>query len=209
MLLKGPLAVLISFTMVLLPSSVLAQGAVPMDPDRAEDSYAIYSQIIPVDEFKSWGAEHNQLWLIKDTTVSQENSSADIEKCLHAPPEDTSAFEQVLSDFKQHSNERVSLKREFHLERPYLLLDEQGEKDYWMSKEKDAATQHADLVKKFKGAPGIISVSEVYFNFDKTLAAVWIWGMCGSLCGQGYWVALKKIDGHWVKQNWSSCMVMS
>lgn len=209
MLLKGSMAVLVSFAIIHLPLSALAQSPVPMDPSRAEDSYAIYSQIIPVDEFRSSGAKHNRLWLIADTTVSGGQALASIEKCLHTPPEDANAFGQVLDDYKQRTGEHVSLKREFHLERPYLLLDEQGEKDYWISKENDAETQHPELVKKFKGAPGIITVSEVYFNFDKTVAAVWIWGSCGALCGEGYWVALKKIDGHWVKQNWSSCRVMS
>jgi hypothetical protein len=193
------------------PSSheLVPLSPISMLPDRLEDSYAIYSLILPVDEFQSQGPEHNQLWLIENTTASMEDALSDIRKCINPPAEDAKDFEQVLKDFDQRKSERVLLRRHFQVAPPYLLLDQQSMKDYWTAHAPNAASQHPDLVKKFQGAPGIMSVSEVYFNLDKTVAAVWIWGQCGSLCGQGYWVALKKVEGKWVKQKWGTCMVMS
>jgi hypothetical protein len=208
---------LFSFIACLIPAQSQALAShelmlispVAMPSDRVEDSYAVYSQILPVDKFQSWGPEHSQLWLIEDTTSGMEQPMADIRKCLNPPAKDAGGFAQVLSDFDRRKGEHISLQRKFHVERPYLLLDQQDTKDYWATRAPDAAAKHPELVNKFHGAPGIMSVSEVYFNTDKTIAAVWIWGGCGSLCGQGYWVALKKIDSKWVKQKWGSCVAMS
>lgn len=50
---------------------------------------------------------------------------------------------------------------------------------------------------KFPNAPGILLVSRVGFNSDKTEAVVYAGKSCGTLCGEGYYVRLTKIGDRW------------
>ena len=52
-------------------SGVLADSsAIPMPQDRAVDSYAIYSLLMPGAPFDSMGSTQAQRWAIADTTIS-------------------------------------------------------------------------------------------------------------------------------------------
>jgi hypothetical protein len=44
-------------------------GSIPMPPDRAADSYAIYSVLMPGAPFDSMSAQ-SQRWAIADTTIN-------------------------------------------------------------------------------------------------------------------------------------------
>ena len=50
---------------------------------------------------------------------------------------------------------------------------------------------------KYPNAPGILLVSRIGFNSDKTEAIVYAGKSCGTLCGEGYYVRLTKIGERW------------
>jgi hypothetical protein len=50
---------------------------------------------------------------------------------------------------------------------------------------------------KYPNSPGILLVSRIGFNSDKTEAIVYAGKSCGTLCGEGYYVRLTKIGEHW------------
>jgi hypothetical protein len=46
-------------------------------------------------------------------------------------------------------------------------------------------------------ATGLFTFSEIIFDKDHTYAAVWYSFHCGSLCGRGNTIVLKKVEGKW------------
>jgi hypothetical protein len=50
---------------------------------------------------------------------------------------------------------------------------------------------------KYPNSPGILLVSRIGFNADKTEAIVYAGKSCGTLCGEGYYVRLTKIGERW------------
>ena len=55
----------------------------------------------------------------------------------------------------------------------------------------------ARFYRQFPGSTGLVSLSRIGFNDDHTEALVYVAHTCGSLCGSGEFVILKKTQGHW------------
>ena len=65
-------------------------------------------------------------------------------------------------------------------------------------------------VEEFRGVADIITLGNVYFHRKRTLAAVYTWAWCGSLCGYGTWrVFTKNVKGGWDEQHWVGCMTIA
>jgi hypothetical protein len=69
---------------------------------------------------------------------------------------------------------------------------QKGEERKWLP--------HASPAGTFPEAPhvsGVLQLSRVGFNRQKTLALLYYSYHCGVLCGQSGWVALHKVEGKW------------
>ncbi len=53
------------------------------------------------------------------------------------------------------------------------------------------------FLSKHPNAPGIVVVSRIGFNRDLTEAIVYVGRACGSICGEGEYVRLIKLNGSW------------
>jgi hypothetical protein len=53
------------------------------------------------------------------------------------------------------------------------------------------------FMKKHPNSPGIVVVSRIGFNRDGTEAIVYVGRACGSICGEGEYVRLLKVNGSW------------
>ena len=193
---------------------ILAQQAqtpvavVSMPDERADDSYRIYSLLMPGREFT--GVEGMKQWLIERTTV-------DVRKMVQSPreaidhgaviPEDRrQELNEVLDDFDQHSNERVQLTEgKWSLPVPHRLLTEQETKLFNSGSCSLFTLQNGppEDCGKFAGAPGLNSFSEVYFSGHHSIAMVYTQQTCGGNCGTGYWVVLELRDGQWKQLPWT------
>ena len=77
-------------------------------------------------------------------------------------------------------------------------MDSKARADYWAARNKvirDEADQRE--VDQYEGAPSLYGFSSVFFNKSHTVALVYATHYCGSLCGEGFWVALALEDGSW------------
>ncbi|HEY0308387.1 MAG TPA: hypothetical protein VGB94_09510 [Acidobacteriaceae bacterium] len=185
---------------------------IPMSPDRADDSYAIYSLLMPGSYLLNLGPEHNQAWLVADATITRGYPSDRVpsaRRCIQPPTDRTQDFRAVFEDFDKHAMESIQLDRNFQVQIPYRLLSEKERNSFSITRSASGPAPDAATADAFRGAPGITYFSQVYFNLGNTLALVYMQEWCGPKCGQGQWIALEKVTGGWVRRNWNVCSLAS
>jgi hypothetical protein len=179
-----------------------SSSAIPMPADRAADSYAIYSLLMPGEIFSSFAPEQTQRWTIADTTVNEtdRNPAVPPEGQLKAPPDNVAAFHEAVKDYQTNKYQRVLLTAEpFRINHPFSLLIPAEVDELRLSR--TAANPNSAVQAKYIGVPGITFFSEVYFNTKHTAALVYINDWCASLCAAGQWVYLEKHKGYWTKRS--------
>jgi hypothetical protein len=159
----------------------------PIVANRASDSYAIYSLLLRDDPYPGLPQRQGPL-AIADTTVNitDVNPAVPPDGQLQPPPNNAKAFREAVQDFQSRRFERIQLKRDFHLDVDYTLLNPGDVAAY-----KSAQT----------GYPAINFFSEVYFDSKQTAALVYRNVFCGRLCANGQWIYLEKQSGQWVRRS--------
>ncbi len=146
--------------------------------------------------------EHHPLWLIADMTIVVRDAVDNPQTEITPPTAQQKAFAAVLLDFEQHKHERVRLEKSFHLDQPYQLLNPSEQAEFRTAFQTSLTTQTDSLPSKYQGAMGLMYFSNVYFNFERTLAVVYVAYWCGPKCGQMRWVALQKVNNGWSILPW-------
>ena len=183
-------------------TGVLADSsAIPMPQDRAADSYAIYSMLMPGAPFDSMAPGLNQRWAIADTTVSISDMNPAIppEGQLQAPKERAKGFHEAVHDFEVRKYQRIHLTDQLQLSQPYKLLT--GNQVDELRRAKTAVDAGSELQSKYAGYPGVTFFSEVYFSSNHNAALVYMNNWCANLCQQGQWIYLEKHGGSWVRRS--------
>jgi hypothetical protein len=200
------------------PAEPLA--AIPMSPDRADDSYHLYGLLLPLAE----AVQSTQaLFLVQDTTVflipsdkpcwqppaagATPNADASLNPhlAINPPPENRQDLIEILDDFDQHCHDRLTLDPDpgvWKLAVPIHLLNSTEQAEFRATRGRvDSA-----VADKFKGATALYAFSEVYFNSHHSVAIVYATHWCGGSCVQGSWVAFTLDNSNvWKRQpNWSS-----
>lgn len=175
--------------------------------ERQQDVYAIYSLLMPGAVLGNLGSSQNQRWAIADTTVNAEdiNPALAPEAALKPPDDHPRRFHDAVVDYEQRRNERQSVIRAFHLDRPYTLLTPSDIQAFQDSRTSVAAD--SDSQQKYSGYPGINYFSDVYFNPQRSAALVYMVAWCTNLCGQGEWVYLEKQNSQWVRRSGQASIV--
>ena len=161
----------------------------PIPANRAGDSYAIYSLLLPGAPLATITPEPNQNWSMADATVNITgmNPAVPPNGELKAPPENVRAFNQAVHDFNTRQYQRFRLDPDsFHPRRPLPFID-----------------QNQVNARRQSGDPrsGIVFFSAVYFNPEQTAALVYVNDWCANLCAAGQWVYLEKQNGQWVRRS--------
>ena len=183
-------------------TGVLADSdAIPMPADRAADSYAIYSVLMPGAPFDSLTSLQNQRWAIADTTVSISDMVPAVppEGQLNAPEDHPKRFHEAVMDFETHKYQRLQLTQQFHLAQPYDLMSANQVAE--LRKAKTAIDAGSALQEKYASYLGITFFSQVFFNAGHTGALVYMNNWCANLCMEGRWVYLEKQGGTWVQRS--------
>lgn len=165
-------------------------GAIPLPADRAQDSYAIYSLLMPGSLVSSSAQGSGGRWAIAEITVNtaDRNPAVPPDGQLKPPPDNPRGFREAVADYEANQDVRVRLVRnDFALHHPFELLSPRQVKDVRAEKPDDI--------------PGITFFSEVYFDRKHTAALVYMNTWCANLCAEGTWVYLEKQHGHWVRQS--------
>jgi hypothetical protein len=187
----------------------------PISPDRAEDSYAIYSQLLPLGETASWPASYYD---VRDTTITAVQSdspcsipsgTAPIDRvrggmnphvAVSPAERDRQDYEEILADFDTHCHERLTLSADFWKAKlPVQLLNEEEQSEFMDSRHSNSVT-----AEKYKGSAALYAFSQVYFNAHHTTAMVYATHWCGGLCGEGFWIAFARENGLWKQIHWRS-----
>jgi hypothetical protein len=188
---------------VLTPMTVVRANpdALPMPADRAAESYAIYSMLMPGAPFDTMSPQQNQRWAIADTTVNiaDMNPAVPPEGQLKAPDDHPKRFQEAVRDYEAHKYERIQLTSQFQLSLPYQLMtaDQVAE----LRRARTTVDPGSDLSSKYAGYPGVTFFSQVYFNAGHTGALVYMNNWCANLCAAGQWVYLEKRDSTWVRRS--------
>lgn len=178
------------------------EGAIPMPPDRADDSYAIYSELMPGDAFARMAPELNAHWAIAEITVNEDDRNPAIapQTQLKPPPENPRGFEEAVQDYEANKNFRVQLKKPpFHLDHDVSLLSPQQVVALRAARGGPQVSSQAQA--QWAGYPGITFFSEVYFDAKHRAALVYMNDWCAHLCSAGTWIYLEKQGGHWVRRS--------
>jgi hypothetical protein len=173
----------------------------PMVLDRASDSYAIYSLLMPGVPFDSMSPEQASHFAIAGTTVNINDMNPAIppEGQLQPPPNNEKAFQEAVQDFHTRRYERVQLERQLKIDRPYTLLSPDDVAE--LRRTLAGIDPGSQLQAKWAGYPGITYFSQVYFNTTHTAALVYMNNFCANLCANGQWIYLEKNDNQWVRRS--------
>ncbi len=155
-----------------------------MPADRAEDSYAIYSMLMPGKTLASLPSAQGAPWAIAAVTVSEAERNPQIppQGQLKPPPDHPRGFTEAVGDYEGNKYTRVQLKKnDFHLQHAFTLVDP------------DTA--------RSAGYPGVTYFSEVYFDSKHRAALVYMYEWCANLCAAGSWVYLEKRGSQWTRQS--------
>ncbi len=187
---------------VLTPMTVVraSSDALPMPADRAADSYAIYSTLMPGAPFESMSPDQNQRWAIADTTVniSDMNPAVPPEGQLKPPEDHPKRFQEAVRDFETHKYEHIQLTRQFRLSQPYQLMNDDQVAEFRSAR---TSIDPGSLSSKYAGFPGITFFSQVFFNAGHTAALVYMNNWCANLCAAGQWIYLEKHGTAWVRRS--------
>ena len=196
------------------PGKVVVLSPVPMPADRTEESYRIYSQLISGREFLGSGGPREP-WLIADTTLTQ-IQTMDPRTAIKPPDARLKEFKELLDDYDRHCNERIHLTHDaLKLPKSFFLLNEAQQHEFAQYQElrhvlsNDALALVAANAAEYKGASGIGSFSQVYFNKHHTLAMVYKAWSCGQLCGQYSWNVFELQNGVWKQLRWVRIFAVS
>jgi hypothetical protein len=175
--------------------------AILMPQDRAADSYAIYSLLMPGTPFDSMAPEQNQRWAIADTTISISDMNPAIppEGQLQAPKEQLKGFHEAVRDFETRKYQRIHLTDRFHLSQSYKLMNASEIAE--LRQARTAVDAGSALQSKYAGYLGVTFFSEVYFSAIHDAALVFMSNWCANLCAQGQWIYLEKHNGSWVRRS--------
>jgi hypothetical protein len=173
---------------------IVAQDSTAAQPYEVADAYEIYSLLLPGEQ--SYGFAQGTLVIQEETLASVELD----DNCL--TPQAAREFKDAIEDYKRH-NKPMVLQRRYKIDRPYELVTTETIGNFIRDFNWD------EFYKRYPGSGGIIMMSAVGFNRQRTLAIVYTWSTCNNLCGRGSFNLLKKAHGKWVSVPGVRCSVAS
>jgi hypothetical protein len=184
------------------PARYSEQGAIAMPDDRAEDSYAIYSRLMPGQEFAGMAPEQTTQWAIAQITINETDRNPAVPPLgqLKPPPENPRGFQEAVQDYETNKFVRVALTKDpFQLNHPFSLLhpDEVAA----LRSSRTAAQVSSETQSQWSGYPGVTFFSEVYFDSKHRAALVFMNDWCAHLCSAGSWIYLEKQGDQWVRRS--------
>lgn len=180
-------------------TALAAANVLPLQIE--EEEYAVYSALINDDLKESDGdgksRDKNDRVLIIDDRPSLWDGEIPGEQSQFFEELKKSAPElepETINDLIVKSNVVTTLERKFNIKIKYALVSDE-EIDALF---KEGAGGWEAFHKKFPKSNGILTLSRVGFNAEKTQALVYKGWSCGGLCGGGGYTLLTKKKGVWV-----------
>jgi hypothetical protein len=160
------------------------QHSAAAPPYEDSDAYEIYSLLLPDEQY--YGSAKGTLVLQQETLASAKLD----DNCL--TPEAAREFKEATDDYRRHG-EPLSLQRRLNIDKPYELVPTDTIRTLINVYNWD------EFYKRYPGSGGIIMMSAVGFDRQRTLAIVYTWSACNNQCGSGSFNLFKKTQGKWVR----------
>jgi hypothetical protein len=139
-----------------------------------------------------------------------QNATVDLgyppETCLDVPKGRELDFREIRADYDRNKSVPPRAIHVLQIPRPYDLVDS----DLAREVTKSARLDESPLIRqRYPNAHYLISLSEVYFNHNRTVALAAINSWCGGLCGMLRWQFFEKnSNGGWGTRRWAdTCSV--
>ncbi len=161
------------------------------------DAYEIYSSIIA----KEWPIQKGKATNLVIQTETREfpGSVNDRKRCLIPSPQEEPIYRRVIEAYHRINKTPLLLDRRFDFSIPYELVPKSSIDAIFANKGVDGWT---DFYAKYPNSGGIVHMSAVGFNADKTFAIVYVGHACGGRCGGGKYHILKKRGNKWSEAEW-------
>jgi hypothetical protein len=182
------LRLLISAVLVFV--TVTPQAPTKLDSYDVPEAYEVYSAIFPGEW--SWKDAHAEWLVISGTTMRYE-------MCLEPDEQSQKIIGGAIADYLQQNKQPRMLQRKFSLaEMPYTILTPEEQRAAFENSPGGGEAFYGMYVH----SGGLIEVSAVGFNTDKSIAVVYVGHECGSLCGGGEFHVLQNKAGKWEPLEW-------
>jgi hypothetical protein len=172
----------------LLPQGVATIQDQPTAPYDDPIAYEVYSAILPAE----W-----RVRIARPKTLVILSATKGYKMCLVPEKESEELIGAAISDYVKLNEKTWLLQAEkFKLGTPPKMIGSEElksllERGKW-----------ANFYRQYEDSDGVIELSAVGFNSDKTVAVVYMGHSCGSLCGGGSFHVLQKKDGKWTPAEW-------
>lgn len=198
---------------------------IPMPADRTVDSYQIYSKLAPPGEIGDW--PYGMVLVEGMTTAIRAdypcNPTGLMDNDLQNPHSAVTPskgyyqdFDEILDDFDLYCHDRILLTggEQWKTSVPVRVLNAAEQEEFvrlldFFKSRTMPDSERAVLEKRYAGATGLSSFSEIYFNKRHTVALVYAAGWCGNMCAEGGWVGLALQDGEWKRLPWRTSWTIS
>jgi len=135
------------------------------------EAYEVYAAILPSEW--PWSVAHAKKLTIRSETVPYTN-------CLRVDDKREKGIDLAIANYLELNKEAWLLEGAFRIDLPYELTSKD---DLSLQQDRDTG--------------GLIEVSAVGFNADKTVAVVYMGHRCGLMCGGGGFHVLLMKHGRW------------
>jgi hypothetical protein len=181
---------LLSLTILILPSQSAAQSRKDV---LAGEEYAVYSAVIS----KNYIKDKVRLVVVTTPTCCEETGEMKDLLVYFREIGRAAAFPspETLDSYAQRNKESVALRKSFKLTVKYQIVPyERIEKLFDMI---ELGEDWKTFYRMYPRSNGYMRFSRVGFNRAGDEALVSTAWMCGSLCGEGRYVLLRKKNGQW------------
>lgn len=183
--------------LVVIGLAAFDSGQTPPTKYEEPEAYAVYAAVI-VDEWPVRVAKADKL-VIQSETSDFPSYGNDGDVCLKPDRTDEATLGTLVKAYREANKSPVLLTQEFDLPLEYVLIPRQTVLDFFKEKNIEG---WKDFYAKYPNSGGIINVSAVGFNADKTLALLYVGHSCGGLCGGGRYHLMSKVDSKWNELQW-------
>ena len=188
---------------IFLVASCSQQNAVPA-ADLSSSDLAIYQTVLDSMFVASEGGRLRQLVLRDSTRVMDgQDLARTLNNDFFGYPVDTAAVRDLLTRGRAARSLKEATRLPLRI--PVTLVDRQTLDSL---PQKDLERYWSEFYEKYPGSNGIIEISTIGYGSNGDLAILLVDRGCGSLCGHGYIVALRRVAGVWriasIRQTWIS-----
>jgi hypothetical protein len=190
------------FASLFVATACTHRGSIPADSHSSD--LDVYKAVIDSMFVPRAASVVTRLAILDSTEVfKRENSTALVHSLLKLPEVDSA----MALDLAARSYERRSLKglTTVRLRMPLLLLDRRALASL---PREDPDKYWREYYQRFPGVSGIIELSAIGYSADGSAGVLMVDTGCGSLCGNGYIVVVKRDRGLWrlarIQNTWVS-----